>query len=974
MPKSREEQLAELKALYDNGILSPEAYQSALRGFQDKDASTENHGSGTVVQGNGSVGAGEKGFAAGSISPKAEQNIISGNNNLVANFINLHWPKDEEGSEQDKENLRRQLASYLKWMLAEHGTIELRGIKRDGKQVVSLNLETVYVPLAAVHGTSQHRSFELDRILQQGQNLVITGGPGCGKTTVLQHIAYTLCRALVDERPELAEEKLGLKSSQAIREKLGINNNKEEKISLPLPIYVPLSLYDRYYKELPTGVKAEEKTLAAFISRYLVERQASFDLPKKIFQTLLRHDHAVILLLDGLDEVPGEKERSRVRAAIEDLVKARKNIRVMVTCRSAAYKNRTAIGRGFSQIQVLPLGQPHLSNMVRQGYAAIHAENPQKRKIDSENLLQSIEKLEEQRGQRSGDEFEALVDSPLMVRLLLVVHYSERRLPEQRAELYEVAVMNMLYPDYGMDNQVLEHIGGLVGGSEKKHRDLAQYIAFQMHSKGEKQGREVSEDELREILNSNPDYAELCEDFIRLTRMRGSLMEERFGMYRFIHLAFQEFLTARYLAEVLRREEKIVEFFQNNRIANSWWHEVVLLTIGYLTMNSSVTADNLICHLAGLDNESATIMNALPWDIQVTSAGLSWSAVSEWPEAPSSLKKAIPDRFLDIFNNDTLFPNPENRIEAGNLLGKLGDPRFRPDCWFLPDDDLLGFVEIPAGDFLMGDDGDKNAGPLHTVWLDRYFISRYPVTTAQFRFFVDISGYNPSNQNSFYGTANHPVTRVNWNDAVAYCNWLNETLHNWRDLPEVLQILFENKRMRILLPSEAEWEKAARGEHGRIYPWGEDKPNAERANYRDTGINSTSPVGCFPTGNTPNGLTDCSGNLWEWTRSLWGSDWDKAEFVYPYDPNDEHREDKSAGRNILRVLRGGCFIDRSVALACSHRAGGYPRDWYGGRGFRIIIAPSSPSDLCKDDRQRLQAAHRPVEQIGAAVRRRGCIT
>ncbi len=150
----------------------------------------------------------------------------------------------------------------------------------------------------------------------------------------------------------------------------------------------------------------------------------------------------------------------------------------MVTCRTAAYKERTAIGRGFSQIQVLPLGQPHLSDMVRHGYAAIHAENPQKGKIDSENLLQSIEKLEEQRRQRSGDEFEALVDSPLMVRLLLVVHYSERRLPEQRAELYEVAVMNMLYPDYGMDNQVLEHIGGLIGGSEKNIVILLNILPF----------------------------------------------------------------------------------------------------------------------------------------------------------------------------------------------------------------------------------------------------------------------------------------------------------------------------------------------------------------------------------------------------------------------------------------------------------------------------------------------------------------
>jgi formylglycine-generating enzyme required for sulfatase activity len=935
MSDGHAEKLAELKKLYEDKILSKDLYEAAIKGLQPSVTEAQNTGSGAIAQ-DGSVASGEKGLAVGgSISPKAEQNIINGNNNLVANFINLHWPS-KEGREQDKEDLRRQLASYLKWMLAEHGTIELRGIKRDGKQVVSLHLETVYVPLAAVHGTSQHSSFELDRILQQGQNLVITGGPGCGKTTVLQHIAYTLCRALVDERPELAEKKLGLKSSQPIGEKLGADNQKEKKLSLPLPIYVPLSLYDRYYKELPIGTKAEEKTLAAFISRYLIERQASFDLPEAFFQSLLRHDHAVILLLDGLDEVPGEKERSRVRAAIEDLVKARERIRVMVTCRSAAYKERAAIGRGFSQIQVLPLKQSHLSDMVRHGYAAIHAGNPQKGKTDAEKLLQSIKKLEEQRQQRSGEKFEALVDSPLMVRLLLIVHYSERRLPEQRAELYEVAVMNMLYPDYGMDNQVLEHIGGLIGGSEKKHRDLAQFIAFHMHDRGKEQGREIAEDGLREIINGNQNYVELCKDFIQLTRMRGSLMEERFGMYRFIHLAFQEFLTARYLAEVIRREEKIVEFFQHNRVTNSWWREVVLLTIGYLTIKSSATADTLLRHLAGLDKESATTMNALPPDIQVASAGLTWSAVSEWPEAPASLKKEIPSRFLELFNDDKLFPNSKKRVEAGNFIGRFGDPRFCPDCWYLPDDDLLGFIEIPSGDFLMGNNGDKNATPQHVVFLDRYFINRFLVTVAQFRTFVDDTGYSASHKNTLAALDNHPVRWIDWYDAMAYCKWLNKTLHQWSDLPLPFRALFDDE-YRICLPSEAEWEKAARGTDGRYYTWGAGMPNSKRANYRMTAIDSTSPVGCFPDGASPYGLQDCLGNLWEWTRSLWGTSWKKPDFLYPYNPSDAQRETEDTMRNIKRVLRGGDFKSDGYTLACSCRD--WPNPGYGGklRGFRIAL-------------------------------------
>ncbi len=410
-------------------------------------------------------------------------------------------------------------------------------------------------------------------------------------------------------------------------------------------------------------------------------------------------------------------------------------------------------------------------------------------------------------------------------------------------------------------------------------------------------------------------------------------MEERFGMYRFIHLAFQEFLAARYLAEVLRREEKIVEFFQNNRIANSWWREVVLLTIGYLTMNSSATADNLIRQLAGLKQNHWELKKKLPPETQVASAGLAWSAVSEWPEAPNSLKKIIPDHFLDIFNNDGLFSTSTKRVDAGNLLGKLGDPRFRPDCWFLPNDNLLGFVEIPAGKFLMGNNNEKITAPQSIVELEHYFIARYPVTVAQFQSFVEASGYN---LDDYHGNEpNHPVNGINWYHAMTYCKWLNNTLIRWPELPAPLRILFDDEDFMVCLPSEAEWEKAARGTKGRTYPWGEENPSPELANYNDLEMGTT-PVGCFPEGASPFGLLDCAGNVWEWTRSLWGKKWDKAEFAYPYKPNEFRREDINADKSVNRIIRGGEYSDDGAVLSCARR------DWvkpgYGDRGWGFRIA------------------------------------
>jgi formylglycine-generating enzyme required for sulfatase activity len=259
---------------------------------------------------------------------------------------------------------------------------------------------------------------------------------------------------------------------------------------------------------------------------------------------------------------------------------------------------------------------------------------------------------------------------------------------------------------------------------------------------------------------------------------------------------------------------------------------------------------------------------------------------------------------------------------------------FRADAWFLPKDDLLGFVEIPAGPFFMG--SDPAADPLafdNERWLNpaasgsvdlpAFFIGRYEVTVAEFRAFADATRRTVAPE-ALAGPANHPVTGVSWPDALAYCRWLEATLKAWPGTPARLSGPLR-AGWRVTLPSEAEWEKAARGGDRRIYPWG-NEPRRDRANYQGTG---TTPVGSFTCPECPFGLSDMSGNVWEWTRSPYRA----HGYGRPEEPIDLEAD-------ALWVMRGGSFQDPDRNIRAAIRGGGDPGARRPFIGFRVVMTPS----------------------------------
>jgi len=211
------------------------------------------------------------------------------------------------------------------------------------------------------------------------------------------------------------------------------------------------------------------------------------------------------------------------------------------------------------------------------------------------------------------------------------------------------------------------------------------------------------------------------------------------------------------------------------------------------------------------------------------------------------------------------------------------------------------------------------------VDLPVFYIGRYEVTVAQFRAFVEATAFR-ANAQALGGGLDHAVGFVSWPDALAYCRWLETTLRDWPHTPPQLSRLLRDG-WRVTLPTEAQWEKAARGTDGRIFPWG-NEPRQDRANFRGT---SVTPVGSFACPECPFDLSDMSGNLWELTRSPYRP--------YPYDPTID---DVDLDADALWVMRGGSFGDSDQNIRAAIRGGVDPGARRPFIGFRVVLTRIGP--------------------------------
>jgi formylglycine-generating enzyme required for sulfatase activity len=518
---------------------------------------------------------------------------------------------------------------------------------------------------------------------------------------------------------------------------------------------------------------------------------------------------------------------------------------------------------------------------------------------------------------RARPDIRRMARTPVMLTALAVVHWNERRLPEQRADLYE-SITRWL-------SRSRQQRAGRV--SADRTVVLLQELALAMQDDTQGRKTQVSKRWAAEHIAAEFGDGQVsaqtvagAERFLDQEEVDSGIIVGRGHDVTFWHLTLQEFLAAKAIASRLDAQQKQLLFSDPHKVYLPEWREVVLLLAGALHEQGRAKVDGLVSAL--LDGLGQTADLAA----QARCAGLLGSVLRDLEPLHYQITDAryhqVLDAVMAIFDRQRAETVPlDTRIAAGDALGQAGDARLdahRPEYW----------VQIPAGTFLMGAQATDPQRPHydpeatewetpHEVYVDAYEIARYPVTVGQYQDFVDDDGYaqqrwwqaggfgdfsSPEDWDEQVPYRSRPVTGVSWYEAAAYCAWAG-----WR------------------LPTEAEWERAARGTTGRRYPWGDQPPEPSYANYySESGVRHPTPVGIFPMDATPEGMCDMAGNVAEWC-----ADW-FAE--YAADAVSNPRGPQSGS---LRVFRGGGWFSEPRGCRLAYRLWFVPERRSNDLGFRV---------------------------------------
>lgn len=829
-------------------------------------------GSGAVSAGDHNVTAGERAMAAG-------------------RDINI-WRAPEPGAGEEAFRL-----AYLRRVVAQTGDLALSGIDpalATGDREARLKLDAVYTALLTQSTDQEERVLltkkqgEIRHLsaleqLNRHDRLVLLGDPGSGKTTFANFTA--LC---------MAGEMLGLPGIglNLLRSPLPIERPWEKREeSQPwdhgalLPVRVILR--DFAARGLPaSGEKGNARHLWDFLAKELKDCGLG-----EWFPSLQKHvlSKGALLLLDGLDEVPeAETRREQIQQVTQDFVGCLGDCRVLLTSRTYAYRNQDWRLPGFNEAVLAPFSKGQIESFIDRWYVHVAALGRLKEEDAAGRgtiLKQAVFGNERLRG---------LAERPLLLTLTASLHsWRGGSLPERREELYENAV-DLLLEAWERQRFERDQEGRLtlpqpsltefLRTGKEKILAVLEELAFEAHhSQPEILGTaDIKEDPLvGRLMRLNPGANPAL--LVEYLRDRAGLLGPRgVGVYTFPHRTFQEYLAARYLTGETF-PDKVAEF---GRQDPNRWREVVMLAGGKVrkgTPNNVWQLADALCWREPSDPENT---QEDTWGAHLAAQVIVESADLSQVSPPNKPKLERLRRWLVHLMRGSDLPALERAL-AGRTLAVLGDPR--PEVMTV---DGMELCTVPAGQVFLK---DMYGRVLEKISYE-FQIGRYPVTVAQYKEYLEAIGKQ----------LNYPVNALNEPmvgnfSASSFCEWLTDRWRRSGRLPE---------GWCVTLPSEAEWDEAARG----------SKVDPERANYADTGIGRVSAVGCFPQGASPSGCEEMAGNVWEKTRG----------FV---------KRSKYESRN---GTCGGSFSSPSGRVGCGTRWGDVEIDSATSIfGFRIVVVPSS---------------------------------
>lgn len=841
-----------------------------------------------------SAGGEQRGARFTSI-PELREHVLKAFNAFKEKHESRSEPKLRPGATADRPSNDDVRQRYVAWLRAECEKIVLLGLDLRDRQNVRLG--QVYVPALTpfqsepTTGKSTRRQ-PAERQRQDEpllhrfgrESLYVPGAPGSGKSTFCRWLALAVATGEVPSRSQ------------------GLPQEFEERMPKGLSGRFPLLCQLRQWASDRRWLagngqwvrKQLEDALAAWI-----DATSPGGLTSRAFLEVLEGGTCV-LVFDGVDEIPERVDehypRRNFLTGLADALPqwTAAGNRVLLTSRPYGVEDAERRRLGLAQADLAALPRELQDVFVHRWFSAANVEGSEAK---ARGLIEHLE---------GRPDLEELRPNPMLLTALCVKYDEDLRLPGDLYRLYDAVTNQVLYKRFNTEPE----------------RDLARLrlaaVALAMHQGSGHHSRttlaaEVSFDEVDDALTelaktdraSEQGSTEASERRETLLSNSGLLLPRPSKRAAFYHLSFQEFLAAVRLRRVTDDASRILA----RHMATPEWRRTLRFLFCAIADQASPER--------ALDEYSVLLQHLQPEELASDSnPALLLADCLEVGHARGWSLRDFAKPYRQACDDALTRVAPPARAYLWQILGRIGlDDRPGVDVRDgVPD---IAWMDVPAGPFKYGDD-------LRVVTLPAFRIARYPITNAQFQCFVEEGGFERdewwewpewrrSPGRAAFPHVNHPRETVSWFDATAFCAWLEARLRARGEIAD---------GQRIRLPTEQEWEKAARGSDGRTYPWGEQFESG-RANIDETVghagpyyLRQTSAVGIYPQGASPYGVDDMAGNVWEWC----------------VDP----REAKATSDDASRVVRGGSWPDGLDDARATCRGDYNPDDRGSGIGFRVV--------------------------------------